>query len=155
MNDPNPSRTVTVKADETATVTFTNQWRGQAQIVKTTTNGGTVAGWHFTVKNSSGTVIGNYVTDSTGIVTLDLDPGTYTVTETDGAIQYWENDPNPTRTVTVKAGETAKVTFENQYKGEAQIIKATTNGGTVTCFDKRVQEMNLSGQAQTVQMGGM
>ena len=25
----------------------------------------------------------------------------------------------------------------------------------LTCFDKRVQEMNLSGQAQTVQMGGM
>ena len=143
VNDPNPSRTVTVKADETATVTFTNQWRGQAQIVKTTTNGGTVAGWHFTVKNSSGTVIGNYVTDSTGIVTLDLDPGTYTVTETDGAIQYWENDPNPTRTVTVKAGETAKVTFENQYKGEAQIIKATTNGGTVAGWHFEVK--NSSG----------
>ena len=143
VNDPNPSRTVTVKADETATVTFTNQWRGQAQIVKTTTNGGTVAGWHFTVKNSSGTVIGNYVTDSTGVITLDLDPGTYTVTETDGTIQYWENDPNPTRTVTVKAGETAKVTFENQYKGEAQIIKATTNGGTVAGWHFEVK--NSSG----------
>ena len=143
VNDPNPSRTVTVKADETATVTFTNQWRGQAQIVKTTTNGGTVAGWHFTVKNSSGTVIGNYVTDSTGIITLDLEPGTYTVTETDGAKQYWENDPNPTRTVTVKAGETAKVTFKNQYKGTAQIIKATTNGGTVAGWHFEVK--NSSG----------
>lgn len=143
VNDPNPSRTVTVKADETATVTFTNQWRGQAQIVKTTTNGGTVAGWHFTVKNSSGTVIGNYVTDSTGIITLDLEPGTYTVTETDGAKQYWENDPNPTRTVTVKAGETAKVTFKNQYRGVAQIIKATTNGGTVAGWHFEVK--NSSG----------
>ena len=143
VNDPNPSRTVTVKADETATVTFTNQWRGQAQIIKTTTNGGTVAGWHFTVKNSSGTVIGNYVTDSTGIITLDLEPGTYTVTETDGAKQYWENDPNPTRTVTVKAGETAKVTFKNQYKGAAQIIKATTNGGTVAGWHFEVK--NSSG----------
>ena len=143
VNDPNPSRTVTVKADETATVTFTNQWRGQAQIVKTTTNGGTVAGWHFEVKNSSGTVIGNYVTDSTGIITLNLEPGTYTVTETDGAKQYWENDPNPTRTVTVKAGETAKVTFKNQYRGVAQIIKATTNGGTVAGWHFEVK--NSSG----------
>ena len=143
VNDPNPTRTVTVKAGETATVTFTNQWRGQAQIVKTTTNGGTVAGWHFTVKNSSGTVIGNYVTDSTGIITLDLDPGTYTVTETDGAKQYWENDPNPTRTVTVKAGETAKVTFKNQYKGAAQIVKTTTNGGTVAGWHFEVK--NSSG----------
>ena len=143
VNDPNPTRTVTVKAGETATVTFTNQWRGQAQIVKTTTNGGTVAGWHFEVKNSSGTVIGNYVTDSTGIITLDLDPGTYTVTETDGAKQYWENDPNPTRTVTVKAGETAKVTFKNQYKGAAQIVKTTTNGGTVAGWHFEVK--NSSG----------
>ena len=143
VNDPNPTRTVTVKAGETATVTFTNQWRGQAQIIKTTTNGGTVAGWHFEVKNSSGTVIGNYVTDSTGIITLDLDPGTYTVTETDGAKQYWENDPNPTRTVTVKAGETAKVTFKNQYKGAAQIVKTTTNGGTVAGWHFEVK--NSSG----------
>ena len=140
VNDPNPSRMVTVKADETATVTFTNQWRGQAQIVKTATNGGTVAGWHFKVADSDGNVIGNYVTDATGIITLDLDPGTYTVTETDGEYQYWENDPNPTRTVTVKAGETAKVTFENQYKGEAQIIKATTNGGSVAGWHFEVKD---------------
>ena len=155
VNDPNPSRTVTVEADETETVTFTNQWRGQAQIVKTATNGGSVAGWHFEVKNADGNVIGTYVTDSTGIITLDLDPGTYTVTETDGAMQYWENDPNPTRTVTVKAGETAKVTFENQYKGEAQIIKATTNGGTVAGwhFEVKNSDGNVIGTYVTDSTG--
>jgi len=131
VNDPTPTKTITVKGNETATVTFTNQYRGQAQIVKTATNGGSVAGWHFTVKNSAGTVIGNYQTDSTGVITLDLEPGTYTVTETDGAYQYWLNDPNPTKTVTVTAGQTAKVTFQNQYRGQAQIIKTATNGGSV------------------------
>ena len=131
VNDPTPTKTVTVKANETATVTFTNQYRGQAQIVKTATNGGSVAGWHFTVKNSAGTVIGNYQTDSTGVITLDLEPGTYTVTETDGFYKYWVNDPNPTKTVTVTAGQTAKVTFQNQYRGQAQIIKTATNGGSV------------------------
>lgn len=131
VNDPQPSKTITVKANETATVTFTNQWRGQAQIIKTATNGGSVAGWHFTVKNSAGTVVGNYQTDSTGVITLDLEPGTYTVTETDGAHQYWMNDPNPTKTVTVTAGQTAQVTFQNQYRGQAQIIKTATNGGSV------------------------
>lgn len=131
VNDPTPTKTVTVQANETATVTFTNQYRGQAQIVKTATNGGSVAGWHFTVKNSAGTVVGNYQTDSTGVITLDLEPGTYTVTETDGAYQYWLNDPNPTKTVTVTAGQTAKVTFQNQYRGQAQIIKTATNGGSV------------------------
>ena len=131
VNDSTPSKTVTVKAGQTAKVTFTNQYRGQAQIVKTVTNGGTVAGWHFTIKNSSGTKIGDYVTDSTGIITLDLEPGTYTVTETDADAKYWVKDSSPTKTVTVKAGQTAKVTFKNQYRGQAQIIKTTTNGGTV------------------------
>ena len=140
VNDSKPTRMVTVKANETATVTFTNQWRGQAQIVKTATNGGSVAGWHFEVKDSGGTVIGSYVTDATGVITLDLEPGTYTVTETDGAVPYWENDPKPTRTVTVKAGETAKVTFKNQYKGEAQIIKAATNGGSVAGWHFEVKD---------------
>ena len=131
VNDPEPTKTITVKANETATVTFTNQYRGQAQIIKTATNGGSVAGWHFTVKDSAGNVVGNYVTDASGVITLDLEPGTYTVTETDGAYQYWLNDPNPTKTVTVTAGQTAKVTFQNQYRGQAQIIKTATNGGSV------------------------
>ena len=131
VNDATSTRKVTVKAGETASVTFTNQWKGKAQIVKTATNGGTVSGWHFTVKNSSGTKIGDYVTDSTGIITLDLEPGTYTVTETDGAQKYWVNDATPSKTVTVKAGQTAKVTFKNQYRGQAQIVKTTTNDGTV------------------------
>ena len=143
VNDATPTKTVTVKADETATVTFTNQWRGQAQIVKTATNGGSVAGWHFEVKNSSGTVIGTYVTDSTGIITLDLEPGTYTVTETDGAQKYWVNDATPTKTVTVKAGETAKVTFANQWRGQAQIVKTATNGGSVAGWHFEVK--NSSG----------
>ena len=131
VNDPEPTKTITVKANETATVTFTNQYRGQAQIIKTATNGGSVAGWHFTVKDASGNVVGNYVTDSTGVITLDLEPGSYSVSETDGVYDYWHNDPQPTKTVTVKAGETAQVTFTNQWKGKAQIIKAATNGGSV------------------------
>lgn len=130
-NDPQPTKTVTVKANETATVTFTNQWKGKAQIIKTATNGGNVSGWHFTVKDSAGNVIGNYVTDATGIITLDLEPGNFTVIETDGVYPYWHNDPQPSKTVTVKAGETAKVTFTNQWIGKARIVKTATNGGKV------------------------
>ena len=143
VNDATPTKTVTVKAGQTAKVTFTNQYRGQAQIVKTTTNGGTVKGWHFTVKTSGGTKIGDYVTDSTGVITLDLEPGTYQVTETDSQGKYWVNDPTPTKTVTVKAGETAKVTFHNQYRGQAQIVKTTTNGGTLKGWEFTVK--NASG----------
>lgn len=139
-NDPQPTKSVTVKANETATVTFTNQWKGKAQIIKTATNGGSVAGWHFTVKDSAGKVVGNYVTDTTGIITLDLEPGSYSISETDGKYDYWHNDPQPTKTVTVKAGETAKVTFTNQWKGKAQIIKTATNGGSVAGWHFEVKD---------------
>ena len=139
-NDPNPSKTVTVKAGETAKVTFTNKYLGRAQIIKTATNGGTVAGWHFEVKDSSGTVIGNYVTGDTGIITMSLEPGTYTVTETDGEVEYWEKDSNPTRTVTVKAGQMAKVTFTNKWVGRAKIVKKATNGGTVAGWGSTIKK---------------
>ena len=135
VNDATATKTVTVKAGETASVTFTNQWRGQAQIIKTTTNGGTVAGWEFTIKNASGAKVGTYTTTDTGVITLDLEPGTYSVTEKASTDKYWVNDPTPTKTVTVKAGQTAKVTFKNQYRGQAQIIKTTTNGGTVVGWE--------------------
>ena len=155
VNDPTPTKTVTVKANETATVTFTNQYRGQAQIVKTATNGGSVAGWHFTVKNSAGTVIGNYQTDSTGVITLDLEPGTYTVTETDGFYKYWVNDPTPTKTVKVVAGQTAKVTFQNQWRGQAQIVKTATNGGSVAGWHFEVKDSsgNVVGNYETDSTG--
>ena len=155
VNDPTPTKTITVKANETATVTFTNQYRGQAQIVKTATNGGSVSGWHFTVKDSSGKKVGDYVTDSTGIITLDLEPGTYTVTETDGAYKYWVNDPTPTKTVKVVAGQTAKVTFQNQWRGQAQIVKTATNGGSVAGWHFEVKDSNgkVVGNYQTDSTG--
>ena len=127
VNDPTPTKTVTIKANETTTVTFTNQYRGQAQIIKTATNGGSVEGWHFSVFAADGKKIGDYVTDSTGIITLDLEPGVYTVKETDGKYTYWHNDPEPTKTVTVVAGKTSIVTFLNKWIGKAKIVKTLAN----------------------------
>ncbi len=136
----NPQK-VTIKAGETASVSFHNKLNlGTAKIVKATTNGGTKAGWHFTIQNSTGTVIGNYVTDSTGIIAVDVLPGTYVITETDGASEYWVNDPTSSRTVTVKANEVATVTFTNQWRGKVQIIKKATNGGTVKGWQFTVKD---------------
>ena len=100
------------------------------------------AGWHFEVKDANGTLVGNYVTDDTGVIAVELVPGTYTVTETDGEVAYWVNDPNPTRTVTVEAHETAVVTFINQWRGKAKIIKTLANpeAGTVEGWSFEVQD---------------
>ena len=147
VNDATPSKTVTVKAGQTAKVTFTNQWRGQVQIIKTTTNGGTVKGWEFTIKNASGSKVGTYTTDDSGKIVVDLEPGTYTVTETDRNDPYWYCDTTP-KTVTVKAGETASVTFQNQWIGKAKIIKTLANpeagsveGWTFVITDKNGKEI--------------
>ena len=121
------SWTVTLDANTSEgviTINAVNKLKtGVAKIVKQATNGGSVAGWHFTVKNSAGTVIGNYTTDSSGVIAIDLVPGTYTVTETDGSYDYWRNDPTKSRTVTVTAGGTATVTFTNEWIGKLEIQK--------------------------------
>lgn len=128
----------------TITINAVNKLKtGVAQIIKKATNGGTVAGWHFTVKDSNGAVVGNYTTDSSGIIALNLNPGTYTVTETDGASQYWQNDGTPTQTITVKAGQTATVTYTNQYLGIAKIVKTTSDGSSVAGWVFTIQ--NSSG----------
>lgn len=127
----------------TITINAVNKLKtGVAQIIKKATNGGTVAGWHFTVKDSAGALVGNYTTDSSGIIALNLNPGTYTVTETDGASQYWQNDPAPTQTITVKAGQTAMVTFTNQYLGIARIVKTTADGSSVAGWVFTIQNSN-------------
>lgn len=143
-NDPNPTKTVTVKANETASVTFTNSWFGKTQIVKKATNGGSVAGWHFEVRDSSDNVVGNYTTDASGIITIDLQPGQYTVVETDGAYPYWHNDPTPSKMVTVKAGETSSVTFENRWVGKAKVIKVLSNpeAGTVAGWTFTIHKLS-------------
>ncbi len=140
VNDPTSTRTVTVTAGKTATVTFTNQYNGRAKIVKKATNGGTVEGWHFDVKDASGNLVGSYETNSAGTIVVDLEPGTYAVTETDAAKTYWVNDPTSTRTVTVTAGKTATVTFTNQYNGRAKIVKKATNGGSVQGWEFTVTD---------------
>ena len=70
--------------------------------------------------------MGAYTTDTTGTITAELDPGTYTVQETACGDPYWNCDTEP-QTVTVKSGETATVTFENQWFGKAKIIKTLAN----------------------------
>lgn len=130
-NDPIQTKTLTVEAGKTKSVTFKNEYFGKGQIVKETTNGGSKAGWVFEVKNDSGTVIGTYTTPASGIITLDLEPGTYTVTESSTTYEYWRNDPTPTKQLVVEAGKTKSVTFKNEYFGKGQIVKTATNNGSV------------------------
>jgi uncharacterized surface anchored protein len=143
QNDPNPSKTVTVKAGQTAKVTFTNKWVGRAKIVKKATNGGSVAGWVFTIKKPDGTLVGKYTTGADGVILTNLEPGTYTVQENPVDDPYWVCDDS-VKTITVKAGETASVSFQNRYIGMAKIIKTLEDptSGTVEGWSFEIKASN-------------
>ena len=123
-------KSVTVTANGTATVTFTNTHKGRGKIIKTMPDGGSAAGWEFEVRASDNSLIGTFATGEDGTVLTDyLLPGTYTVKEIipEGS-PYTCDAPNP-KTLTITAGQTAEVTFTNRLKpGEVLIQKVDTHG---------------------------
>ena len=124
-------RKVTVVADETASVTFTNIHNGKAKIIKTLENpeAGTVEGWTFEVTDSAGAVVGSYTTDASGEIVCDLEPGEYTITEKLEEDSLWQSVGGESQTVTVKAGETAEVKFSNAIRpAEITIYKVDIQG---------------------------
>ena len=123
-------KTVTVTANGTATVTFSNTHKGRGKIIKTMPDGGSTAGWKFEVYDSDNELVGSYTTASDGTILTDyLLPGTYTVKEIIPEDSPYTCDaPNP-QIVAISAGQTAEVTFTNRMKpGEIRIQKTDTYG---------------------------
>ena len=127
-------KTVTIAANLTATVNFSNTHNGQVKLIKSMPDGGSAAGWVFDVyRVSDGTHIGTYTSGEDGaILTAYLLTGEYKIEE-----QLPEDSPyicegsNP-RTVTVEAGKTAEVTFTNRLKpGEIMVQKVDTQGNSL------------------------
>lgn len=123
-------KTVTIAANQTATVTFSNTHNGRVKIIKVMPDGGNVFGWKFEVSSGDGKLLGTYTTGEDGTILTDhLLPGSYTVKEIipEGS-PYICDLPNP-KTITVQAGQTAEVTFTNRLKpGEISIQKVDTLG---------------------------
>ena len=141
----NPQQ-VTIQSGQTATVNFRNNLRfGKCQIIKTATNGGTVEGWEFTITDTDGNIVGTYTTDAAGTILVDLNPGTYTVQETNRNDPYWYCDTAP-QTVTVKAGQTATVTFQNRWIGKAKIVKTLANPEAGTLKDWLFKIVDANGK---------
>lgn len=99
--------------------------QGSVKIVKTSEDG-KIAGISFTVTGSNFNE--TVTTDENGELQLnDLVPGVYTVTE--NAAAFYE--PRQPQTVTVKAGQTAEVSFSNQLKRGALEVTKTAEDGFV------------------------
>lgn len=110
---------------------------GSLKLTKTTEDGKNLEGWQFGIyTNSACTTLaaGPYTTDSTGKISVsDLAAGTYYVKElghTDSGINtmYYCSSTNPQK-VTITAGGTASVSFENKLNpGSIALTKTTEDG---------------------------
>lgn len=112
---------------------------GHVQIVKTSEDG-VVAGIRFQITGNG--IDQTVTTGEDGTIKLEnLQPGTYTVTE------LTENryEPQETKTVEVKGGETAKVDFSNVLKRGNLKVTKTSEDGLVEGMKFHLYGTSLSG----------
>jgi len=102
---------------------------GNLAIIKTSQhNNGVVGGFQFEVRNSSGTLLGTYTSDSSGVINVpNLVAGTYSVKEVNLSSDFVAPSPNP-KSVEVRAGQTASVSFDNiKKRGIISVRKTDAN----------------------------
>ena len=145
-------KTVTVTANGTATVTFSNTHKGRGKIIKAMPDGGSTAGWEFEVYSSDNQLVSSYTTAADGTIQTDyLLPGEYTVKEIipEGS-PYTCDAPNP-KTITIEAGKTAELTFTNRLKpGEILIQKVDIHGEPLAGAELLLEWSEDGQQWQTV-----
>ena len=134
------TKTLVVEAGEIKTVSFLNIMYGSLDIVKKTTNGGTLVGWTFLIEDENNEVIGQYTTTAEDIITdangenvakisISILPGTYYITEIANDDAYWTVDKSIV-VVDVESDATATATFVNKWTGKASILKVMTDGSS-------------------------
>ena len=131
---PQQPQTVTVAANATAEVTFSNVLKRGGLKIKKVSEDGVVAGITFRVTGNG--YDQTATTDANGELLLEkLLPGTYTVTEQDAPDRY---EPQQPQTVTVTANATAEVQFSNVLKRGSLKIRKVSEDGVVAGITFRV-----------------
>lgn len=143
-------QTVTVTANATAEVRFSNVLKRGNLKIKKVSEDGVVAGITFRVTGS------NYdqtaTTNDAGELLLEkLLPGTYTVTEQDAPERY---EPQQPQTVTVTANATAEVRFANTLRRGDLKIRKVSEDGVVAGITFRVTGANGYDQTATTNDAG-
>ena len=124
-------KTVTIQANQTSSVTFTNTHYGRIQFQKTTNTGNHLGGWTFRVKDSTGKTVGDYTTDDIGYaITGNLPLGRYTVVELPTEDTYWAGELG-FHDVTVRGGQNTLDTWLNREQGLVWVYKKTNTGQSV------------------------
>ena len=81
----------------------------------------------FEVVGPNGDTIGSFSSVGGKVSAPNLEPGNYTVYERIPPRNYLLSD-EPARNVTVKTGETAELTFDNEPFGSLRVEKTSDNG---------------------------
>lgn len=122
-------QTVVVNANDTQTLTFTNQPVGGLVITKSDEDSGKrISGVQFEVRKMNGEIIGTYTTDRNGVIQLPaLESGWYYVTELKAASGYLA-DATPQQ-VEVKDGQTATLELTNKKASGILLHKVDADTG--------------------------
>ncbi len=128
-------KSVTVTANQTASVTFTNTHYGRIAVQKSTNTGNHLFGWVFQIRNSDGDLITELVTDENGYaVTKNLPLGRYMVQEMSTDDNFWQTELG-FHDVTVKAGETVTDKWLNVEQGLGWFYKKTNTGDSIAGWE--------------------
>ena len=128
--EPQQPQTVTVTANATAEVTFSNVLKRGNLKIKKVSEDSVVAGITFHVTGTNGYDQTATTNDAGELLLEKLLPGTYTVTEQDAPDRYAPQQP---QTVTVKADAVAEIKFENVIKrGTVYGKKVDPDGGKIS-----------------------
>ena len=149
--EPQQPKTVTVTANATAEVTFSNVLKRGNLKIKKVSEDGVVAGITFHVTGTNGYDQTATTNDAGELLLEKLLPGTYTVTEQDAPDRY---EPQQPQTVTVTANATAEVTFSNVLKRGNLKIKKVSEDGVVAGITFHVTGTNGYDQTATTNDAG-
>ena len=128
LKDSTP-KTVQVKLGVPAVLEFSNTAKQGLSMKKVdAVSGEVLPGAGFRVEKISGEIVGEYVTDKNGLIMIpDMEPGDYLITETKAPEGYLLD--TSTKTVHMKKGEPASVTFTNSKIAGIQIRNTVKQTG--------------------------
>lgn len=125
--DTTPHR-VTIKDSQAAVLDLENVAITGLQIINTCTQDGRpIAGNTFKITTYNGTLMGNYTTNSAGLINVDLTPGEYVVYQTYVANGYVRNEQ--VWNITVKGGVGTKLEVQNERISGIVIHMVDANTG--------------------------
>ena len=128
-------KAVTIIAEQTATVTFSNTHLGRIAFQKSTNTGNHLGGWTFRVKDSEYNIVGEYTTDETGTAYTDYLPlGRYTVVELATEDNYWTGELG-FHDVVVKGGQDTVDEWFNREQGLGWFYKNTNTGADLSGWE--------------------